>query len=237
MKAKILFFLRMLSTCILFMAAGCQKDKDVNAAENIAGLTNIEGIYIHLEYNFGVGGAVYPVYNPYLFFTDGSVYKNLATNPDKLHITQSKQQEPKEWGTWKKSGNDITLTWNKGKSETWTAKSYHKALPAGNNELLAGSYSSISGGGNTALGGDVMIVNSKNLAFNGSKFTYESTSGGTSTSVTSYSNKSKAGTYKLTGYSIEYTFNNGTHEQKFFYFYPDSKTVFGVGDQVYSSDK
>ncbi|MDJ1480694.1 hypothetical protein QNI16_09380 [Cytophagaceae bacterium YF14B1] len=237
MKTKIIFLFSMLCIGILVSSAGCRRDSEVNASETIAGISNVDGIYIHLEYEAGVGGGIYPVYNPYLFFTDGSVYKNMATSPEKLDVVQSKQQEPKEWGTWKKSGSTITIAWNQGDTDTWDDKSWHKALPAGKNELITGSYNSISGGGNTALGGDIMIVNAKNLSFDGSRFTYESTSGGGNTSVTAYSNQAKAGTYKLNGYSIEYTFNNGTKEIKFFYFYPDSKTVFGVGDRVYVLDK
>ena len=39
--------------------------------------------------------------------------------------------------------------------------------------------------------------------------------------------------YRLDGHTIELRFNNDDVERKFFYFYPDSKDVFGIGDDYY----
>jgi hypothetical protein len=78
-----------------------------------------------------------------------------------------------------------------------------------------------------------MAFSSINVSFDSNKFTFESIGGGSSDALTAYGSQSKAGTYELNGYSITLRFNNGTVEKKFFYFYPDSKDVFGIGTRYY----
>jgi hypothetical protein len=103
---------------------------------------------------------------------------------------------------------------------------------------MKGSYKTIGGGGNTALGGNTMIFVASNITFNDKgQFTLQKTSGGSNTdfdvSTTTYANSNSAGTYTLNGYSIEMRFNNGQAVRKLFYFYPDSKTTFGMGSDAY----
>ncbi|WP_205509965.1 hypothetical protein [Longitalea arenae] len=99
----------------------------------------------------------------------------------------------------------------------------------------------IGGGGNTAMGGNTMIVYSSNITFNeNGQFLMKKTGGGSNTdfnvNTSAYSNSNAAGTYKLNGYSIEMGYNNGQVVRKLFYFYPDSRTTFGIGDHAYVPD-
>lgn len=99
----------------------------------------------------------------------------------------------------------------------------------------------IGGGGNTAMGGNTMIVISNNINFNDKgQFTMKKVAGGSNTdfdvSTSTYSNSNSAGTYKLNGYSIEMRYNNGQVVRKLFYFYPDSRDAFGIGDDAYVPD-
>jgi predicted secreted protein len=55
-------------------------------------------------------------------------------------------------------------------------------------------------------------------------------------STSAYSNSNSAGTYKLNGYSIEMRYNNGEVVRRLFYFYPDSRTTFGIGGDAYVPD-
>ena len=87
-----------------------------------------------------------------------------------------------------------------------------------------------------------MVVSSSNITFNNKgQFTRVSTGGGSYSgstgSVTAYSNKDAAGTYMLDGYSLELKYNNGTSSRLSFYFYPDSKEVFGLGARDYVPSK
>jgi hypothetical protein len=195
---------------------------------------DISSVIMHLEYESGVGGGIYPVYNPYILFKDGTIY----SEPNNLDIAASKRNEPKKWGVWKLEGGLLRITWNakpdKYKREEWKRDSYKNVAIAKKGETLSGKFKTFSGGGNTALGGDVMIVKSDTITFNSQgQFTLATVSGGSTSTVSSYYKGKDAGTYTLDGYSIELKFNSGKTERKFFYFYPDDRKYFGIGSSVY----
>jgi hypothetical protein len=214
-------------------------------AENITSVvrglkpTEIKGIVINLEYTYGIGGAVISEYTPYLLLNDGSLYSNPVVSPYEFDVAVSKQKEPKKWGTWKISGNAITVTWPaRNKTERWE-KNWFWARPAAGNEKIDGAFVNMAGAGNTALGGNVMTVSSKNILFNNAgRFALTSVSVGSNyadygISTAAYSKKDEAGAYSLNGYSIELRFNNGTTMRRSFYFYPKDKVHFGIGNHVY----
>ncbi len=207
----------------------------VDAAGNqfATGLAGLQAIYLHREHTFGVGGMLVLHFRPHLMFADGSVFRDLPTRVDTFDVAASKASEARDWGTWTRNGDEIRITWPDGDTDTWDAGSWYVARPAQRGEPIAGAYASISGGGNTALGGSVLTFASRNLTFDGDRFTAEST-GGTSGAVTAYSSQDRAGTYVLDGHTIELHFNNGTTERQFFYFYPDSKNVLGIGSRSYT---
>jgi hypothetical protein len=195
---------------------------------------DISSVIMHLEYESGVGGGIYPVYNPYILFKDGSIY----SEPNTLDLAASRRNDPKKWGVWKMEGGLLKITWNakpaKDKFSEWKKDSYKNVSPAKKGETLSGSFKTISGGGNTAMGGDVMIVISDTITFNSQgQFTLAKVSGGSTSTVTSYYKGKDAGTYILDGYTIEMKLNSGKTERKFFYFYPDDRRYFGIGSSVY----
>lgn len=203
----------------------------------------VKGMTMHLEYTMGVGGMMVAEYAPYLMLADGTIYNDPIISPYKFDVAKSRQLEPKKWGTWKEVGKTIVISWpnkdrEKDRSETWE-KNWFWARPAATGEKIKGSYKTISGGGNTALGGNVMIVSATDLTFNEQgQFTKASVGGGSNSgdfgvSSSTYAHKDAAGTYTLNGYSLELKYNNGKVESKSFYFYPDSKEAFGVGSSPY----
>jgi hypothetical protein len=203
--------------------------------------TNIHAIIIHLEYRAGMGGAVYPYYIPYILLKDGSIYSNPEISPYDLDAVASKKAEPEKWGTWKMAGSNLVTNWPAEKKiqdreMEWKSSSFKKVVGATRNQQLLGSYKSISGTGNTALGGNTMVAAVNNISFNSSgQFTLAKAAGvsGSGPWENSTSKSNEAGTYILQDYMIELRFYNGTTQRRFFYFYPDSKDHFGIGGSVY----
>lgn len=198
------------------------------------GLTaaQIQGIYMHLETGFGVGGFVTQNYEAYLFLKDSTVYEYPNVPPYDLDVSASRQIEPKRWGRWKKQGSQLRIQESDGKTSTWDR--WHVAVAAKPGEKLSGSFKSISGGGNVAFGGSSVVVSMKRITFSPKgQFRLESTGGGSDANVSAYSNKDLAGTYQLDQHVITLKFNNGQIERRFFYFYPDSKDTFGMGGSVF----
>jgi hypothetical protein len=212
----------------------CKQDEEGEVGTDpMKELKGAERAILHLEYRYGFGGFVEVVYKPYLLFKDGSIYENLDTSLDKLDLAKSKQQETEHWGTWKKEGDDLVITWNQEDPEKWKKETIFEAKPAVAGEKINGKFRSLTGRGNLALGGDVLVFTTTTIAMDDNKFTFETTSGGSTSSVTSYTSEDKAGTYALDGYTITLRFNNGSVEKKFFYFFPDEKTVFGIGTRYF----
>jgi hypothetical protein len=235
-KRSAMLHVVVLGAALGIMTGGCGDSASTPTGSSADVEAGADKIVLHLEYGTGVGGALIVEYRPYLMFSDGAVYKNLATSVDNLVPALSQASEPDEWGTWKKTGSTFELSWHDGETETWAEDEWFDTRPAATNLQLEGSFHSISGGGNTALGGDVTTFSMKNISFDGDRFTFEATSGGSTSNVTAYSSKDKAGTYRLDGNTVELRFNNGELERKFFYFYPDSDDVFGIGDEYYIKD-
>jgi hypothetical protein len=211
-----------------------QTNKPANPIEGSLKTSDIHSVIIHLEYEYGLGGAIYPVYNPYILFKDGTIYDE----PNTLDLAASKRNDPKKWGVWRMESGLLKITWDakpaKNKYSEWKKDSYKNASPAKKGETISGSFKTMSGGGNTALGGDVMIVVSNTITFNDQgQFTLAKVSGGSTSTVTSYYKGKDAGTYTLDGYTIELKFNSGKTGRKFFYFYPDNRKYFGIGSSVY----
>lgn len=204
----------------------------------------IKAVVMNMEYRYGVGGMIVPEYEPYLLLKDGTIYKHIKVSPYDLNVVASKQAEPEKWGTWKMDGKSIVVQMpEKGSMKTsrWE-KNWYWGRPAENNEKIQGAFKTISGGGNTAVGGSTMIVIGSNIAFNNKgQFSLEKYSGGSSydfgVGVSTHSKKNTTGTYTLNGYSIELRFNNNDVIKKLFYFYPDSKEAFGLGGDSYTAVK
>jgi hypothetical protein len=205
--------------------------------------SDIKGVVINAESGIGVGGMVIIEYNPYLLLQNGSVYRYPIVAPYDLDVAASKKVEPTKWGTWKLEGKTMVVTLpQKGvmKTERWDDDWFWAKAPTAN-EKIKGAYETISGGGNTAMGGTTMVFSSRNIKFNEKgQFTMQKAAGGSNAdfdvSTSAYSNSNAAGTYKLSGYSIEMRYNNGQVVRKLFYFYPDSRTTFGIGNDAYVPD-
>lgn len=220
-----------------------QKTTPVTAPGQGLKPAEIKGIVINGETGIGVGGMVIIEYRPYLLLQNGSIYRYPTVAPYDLDVAASRIAEPNRWGTWKQEGKTLTVTLpEKGvmKTERWTSGWFFAKAPVAN-EKIKGAFMTIGGGGNTAMGGNTMIVVSNNINFNDKgQFTMKKVAGGSNTdfdvSTSTYSNSNSAGTYKLNGYSIEMRYNNGQVVRKLFYFYPDSRDAFGIGDDAYVPD-
>ena len=203
------------------------------------GASGIKGVVMHSESTTGVGGIIGYVVRPYLFFSDGTFYGRLDTDPYSLNPSASPRANPGKWGLWQINGKSISIRWEKdGNTSEWTSSRWSWALPAASGEKIEGSFSSISGGGNTAFGGGSITISSKYITFNrNGQFTFESVGGGGYSGIdgsnSAWSSHENAGTYLLTGFRIELRFNNGRVVKNGFNFYDSKKDMLSIGSNVY----
>ncbi|MBX3243810.1 MAG: hypothetical protein KF685_05080 [Acidobacteria bacterium] len=201
---------------------------------------NVERISLLVDYESGYGGAVYPVYNPYVFFKNGIVAKEPKVAIDEMDLKARSKDDALRWGTWKRSGGKVVITWDgvnrRGKQETkeadWPGYTAH---PAGRNDTLEGAWSSTGGGGNIAFGGSVGVLTSKRFTFTrDGKFTTENLASTTGPNIAAYSKKNTAGRYKISGNVIELVFNSGDKRRLFFCYLGNDKKVMRIAGSNYT---
>lgn len=202
----------------------------------------LDGLYLHLKYVIGLGGGLTATYKAHVFLKDGTVTDDLSFYPrSSAELAEWRRRDPRAWGRWTRSGPTISIRWDdpKRKPETWEKWTDTRPGPAGFG--LKGRYQSLSGGGNTALGGDVMIAAWSHYEFSpdgtvtsGGGGGGSSGGGGTGVSVvTSGRRAEQRGRYRIDGYSLELEFSDGKNERRWFYLYPDSDRVIGIGNGTY----
>ena len=203
--------------------------------------SQVLGVYLYEGYSTGVGGMMIMTFEPILLLRDGSARRYLEIPPTDLNVARDKAANGRDWGRWTRGGKGFVVRWSA--KDTDELKASFKTKPARPNQTMARAYETIGGGGNTALGGNVMVAfsNTYQFARNGT-FTTEGGGGAnvgatdTTGGVAVSSRRGTAGRYKLDGHTITLRYNDGRVVRKMFYFYPDSDRAIGIGDDTYTID-
>lgn len=218
-------------------ASGNSKPLQAVKAKGTLKSSQILGVFLDESYNVGVGGMMVIQYDPILLLRDGSARRDLEIPPLDVNLAQDKTANRTDWGRWTRQGAKIKVKWSDG--DTDELKASFKTRPAKPGETLKRGYSSIGGGGNTALGGDVMTFYSNSYLFGrDGSFSAKKSGGGGNSGATALSTSKNAGRYRLDGYTLTFRFNDGRVVRKLFYFYPDDNKsdVIGIGDDAYIGD-
>jgi hypothetical protein len=209
------------------------KSKPIQS-QSVKTIAPLKGIYMEQVTSYGVGGMVTFDFDSYAVFQDGTISRDLNEA-----FGDQTARNPKSWGRWQQNGNGFNVTWNNGKTKKLGGSLFYRTFAASSGDRLEGLYRSLGGGGNTALGGDVTIVDSRKIQFyrNGS-FEQSSARGGSSGQSVTSSKSSATGTYTLDGHTIELSYADGRTLRTSFFFFPAKgvKTAdsIGIGSRVYS---
>lgn len=196
--------------------------------------SEILGAYMEQSSAVGVGGMTITTYPVSLFLKDGTVFNDPYRAPTSFNFKLSRQLEPQKWGKWTRQGNNFTIKWSDGRTDTFIVKGAPKALPAGTR--LSGTFETISGGGTTSLGGDTIVVSSGTYTFRpDGTFTGGSFGGGGDSSVTVGSSRASGGTYSVSGYGITLRGSASQERRLFFARYNDDMLY--IGSSTYTRDR
>lgn len=175
-----------------------------------AGGTRVERVLFDLDYKYGAGGAVYPIYELVVLFADGIACQCLESAIDDIDVAAVRRQSPKRVGTWQRQGADYAVRWT-GVSKTEILKvSVGPPRPLPDESDLRGQYQHIGGGGNTALGGDVLSASVKDLHFyaDGS-FAQSNLRAMQSNAAVVSGKRGKSGLWSLDGSTLTLTYTDG----------------------------
>lgn len=200
---------------------------------------NIDGIYVRFVSGIGVGGMMIMQPRGYLVLRDGWIYDDPYLAPDAFNAELSREKEPQKWGRWKKEGKTFVIEWKERRAGDDAVSRYSDLaplVPLESGAKLAGSLSSISGGGNTAFGGNTMVVASSDYEFlPDGRFSTGRMAGvsggndytGNAPNVAGYSKSgNQGGSYVVSRFGIHLRFTNG--ETKSLIFAPMEKGTFGA---------
>ena len=216
--------------------------------------SHVKGVYFRVNYMTGVGGAMTISYQPVVLLDDGTAYETRQAAIEDVNFSEEHQIHPKDWSRWQQSGRTFVLTDDSGHRETYKLQdgSFFLAQPAERGGMLNGSYESVGGGGNSALGGEMAIMFSDRMNFSrDGRFvsghdTVISGSGAQS-GVSMGGGASRAmrgvGSYKLSRYTLEVHLPDGRVQRQFFAYSSqgqdarvDPEMIF-VGDRPYTRAK
>src|SRR5690606_2419851 len=148
--------------------------------------SNVERLSLLIDYEAGYGGYIYPVHNPYVFFKDGRYVKEPKDPVDELNLDVLTTDDAVTWGNWKRKGNKVTLT-DRNNSDWEKEWPGARAFPAAKGESVSGSFSTLSGGGNLAVGGSIGVISYGSMTFTSDGwFTNERLGGGHSSNHSAF---------------------------------------------------
>lgn len=211
----------------------------------------VADVYFRSVAGVGVGGMMIMRFEPLILFKDGSYYEIDDAALEDIDLAAERSRRPNDWGRWARQGDRFVLTNSKGKAHDYALQQgqFFKAYPANGTAQPLGSYESIGGGGNTALGGEVMIAIQNRYTFlpGGIFSTARSTGATNNGSVngvgsTVAANRAGQGRYTVDRYTITLTQPDGRSQRRFFAFGSEKtpprldKDMIFIGDTVYTLD-
>ncbi|WP_232629916.1 hypothetical protein [Methylobacterium sp. Leaf118] len=212
----------------------------------------VEGVYFRSIPSFGVGGMMTMDFEPLIILRDGTYYEIADTALEEVDLAAERVAKPRRFGRWTRAGAGFVLTGSNGKANDYKLGdgSFFRAFPAGSGETVARAYRRLSGGGNSALGGDVSIAIESRYAFRadgryGRGGSVGALNSGASTGVGTAIGRRRApedGRYSLDRHTLTLTGADGRSRRVFFAYGSqkdppevDRDMIF-VGDDVFSSD-
>ncbi|BAU89440.1 hypothetical protein MPPM_0835 [Methylorubrum populi] len=212
----------------------------------------VEGVYFRSTTGVGVGGMVTIDFEPLIVLTDGTYYEIDDTALEDVDLAAERSAKPRRFGRWTRKGRGFVLTGVDGKPVDYAPGdgSFFRAFPAGADERVARSYRRLSGGGNSAMGGDVAVAVESRYDFKadgryGRGGSVGAVNSGASTGVGTAMGRRRApegGQYRLDRHTLTLTGADGRSRRLFFAFGSQKdppevdRDMLFIGDSVFSSD-
>lgn len=209
--------------------------------------SKVEGVYFKSYTGVGVGGMVTIEYEPVVLFKDGSYYEVEGPALEDVDLVASRAAKPAAWGRWSRSGATYVLTDHKGRAsdEKLQDGSFFKAFAAEDGGgTLRRAYKRVSGGGNSALGGEMSIMTQTRFAFapDGS-LAREGSAGAigsgaqSGVSMAAGSRRGGGGRYTVKRHTITMTGADGKTERQFFAFGSQGAVPRVDDDMIFIGDR
>jgi hypothetical protein len=179
----------------------------------------IEAALLELNYISGVGGMVLPNYKPIILFKDGMAIRNFEQPISDIDVAIFLKKQPDDVTRWQLTPQGYSIQWPDADKPKVTELSAErpKTLPPGHR--LNDYWKRLSGGGNTALGGDVSVAISNGYRFFADgRFSTDRAFSGSSPGVFTGSTGNDGGTYSIDGSALVLTYGSGSIKRLSIYY-------------------
>jgi hypothetical protein len=204
------------------------------------GRGDVDGVYLRRVTRMGYGGMMVIEFEPFVLFTDGSVFVDPSGSLETLDRAQSRAAEPHAWGkVMSREGTSwqVRMQAVKRVKDDLDRKfvGVYRLTTARSGQSLDGEYRSLGGTGNVAMGGNAAVVVENRWAFSpDGRFARGGFAGATNSGVATGSPRAtKTGRYRVDGYAIELQYDAGATERWLFGLDATGGLVV-LGETVYS---
>jgi hypothetical protein len=170
--------------------------------------------------------GIKPYFDSYLFLKDGLVTGNTSSAPIYLDPAAERKKEPGSWGRWRRSGNEMIVTWDDGNTEKIPASNENMQVGGQPGLKLNGTFGNISSA-STGIGSgwvsrnyytffpDGTFKNDRSSSFAVSAYLPNGNASPTqvASGANSASNKAR---YEIDGFTISFIYPDGQIERKSF---------------------
>jgi hypothetical protein len=149
-------------------------------------------------------------FEPVVLFKNGDYWEAGAETVESLNIANDKRKHSQAWGTWKRKGSTFLLTNSKGETNDYKLGegNWFPAYAYTGAVKLKPAYEKVSGGD---YGNGLNALSIKKITFLDATHFNEGLNAGMSTgNAAAWKKSSTGGTYRISGHTIEFTYNNGT---------------------------
>ncbi|MGF1542205.1 MAG: DUF6683 family protein [Pleurocapsa sp.] len=179
--------------------------------------SKIHGVYLQWV---STGTTMYTLHR--ILFTNGDILADLSLAPEDVDIAASKATSPKKWGRWRIEGGEYVIQWHDGENR-WATDSgtFMPGVRAPNDLRLEGKFRSMSSisvptpgfaAQVTSTWSDIELKGDGRFSKQGGMTTSGPNIGGGTVRP-----QSQSGRYRIDGYTIEFTFDDGRVERTGFF--------------------
>jgi hypothetical protein len=176
-------------------------------------VASIDSFGFDTSTSFGIGGFMTQDVYPVVLFRNGEALKDIKGLAYPGGLDAHRRTKPEKWTTWRRNGKKIELQTQKGWSALPFTKTY-SALP--NQFRLNGTYRSLSGSGNVAIGGSSSVAVWRNYTFTSEGGVVRSGSAGGSSENVAVSSiaRNQRGRYEIDGLVLRIRYDDGSTEER-----------------------
>jgi hypothetical protein len=215
-----------------------------DAAARAALVRSIEGFAFDKVVRIGVGGVMGMRVVPVVLFRDGTALTDVEGLAFPGGLAAHRQREPDDWTTWRRAGDTIQLFRVGKRTSGWKAlpfRTLYATLPA--DFRLDGTWRSIGGTGNVAMGGTDMLVGWRDLRFfRDGRFERGGGSGGSvsgagASTVFSGTAATRTGRYTIDGLELVLRYDDGAVERRIIVTDPAAPTALWLDGAPYTQPR